>query len=61
MTGRFEVADGSTLLLDEIGELPLEIQAKLLRVLETGEFERLGSTKLFHTKIHEGLSLHPQL
>jgi formate hydrogenlyase transcriptional activator len=44
-TGRFEVADGSTLFLDEIGELSLEVQAKLLRVLETGEFERLGSPK----------------
>ena len=43
--GRFEVADGSTLFLDEIGELSLEVQAKLLRVLETGEFERLGSPK----------------
>jgi transcriptional regulator with GAF, ATPase, and Fis domain len=41
--GRFEVADGATLFLDEIGELPLELQAKLLRVLEHGEFERLGS------------------
>jgi formate hydrogenlyase transcriptional activator len=45
MAGRFEVADGSTLFLDEIGELPLEVQSKLLRVLEEGEFERLGSTK----------------
>jgi PAS domain S-box-containing protein len=43
--GRFEVADGSTLFLDEVGELSLELQAKLLRVLETGEFERLGSPK----------------
>ena len=43
--GRFEVADGSTLFLDEVGELSLEVQAKLLRVLETGEFERLGSPK----------------
>jgi PAS domain S-box-containing protein len=41
--GRFEVADGSTIFLDEIGELPLELQVKLLRVLESGEFERLGS------------------
>ena len=40
--GRFEVAGGSTLFLDEIGELSLDVQAKLLRVLETGEFERLG-------------------
>jgi len=43
--GRFEVADGSTLFLDEVGELSLEVQAKLLRVLETGEFERVGSSK----------------
>ncbi len=43
--GRFEVAHGSTLFLDEIGELPLESQSKLLRVLQEGEFERLGSSK----------------
>jgi formate hydrogenlyase transcriptional activator len=43
--GRFEVADGSTLFLDEIGELSLDVHAKLLRVLETGEFERLGSPR----------------
>ena len=45
MMGRFELADGSTLFLDEIGELPQEVQSKLLRVLEEGRFERLGSTK----------------
>jgi formate hydrogenlyase transcriptional activator len=45
MTGRFEVADGATLFLDEIGDLPQDVQAKLLRVLEQGRFERLGSTK----------------
>jgi len=44
-TGRFEVADGSTIFLDEVGELSLEVQAKLLRVLQEGEFERLGSSK----------------
>jgi len=43
--GRFEIADGSTIFLDEIGELSLELQAKLLRVLQDGEFERLGSSK----------------
>ncbi|MBU1195589.1 MAG: sigma 54-interacting transcriptional regulator [Proteobacteria bacterium] len=43
--GRFEIADESTLFLDEIGELPLDLQAKLLRVLDDGEFERLGSVK----------------
>jgi formate hydrogenlyase transcriptional activator len=42
--GRFEVANNATLFLDEIGELPMDLQAKLLRVVEDGEFERLGST-----------------
>lgn len=42
--GRFEVAHGATIFLDEIGELPLELQAKLLRVIQDGEFERLGSS-----------------
>ena len=42
--GRFEIADGTTLFLDEIGELPSELQPKLLRVIENGEFERLGSS-----------------
>jgi PAS domain S-box-containing protein len=43
--GRFEVADGTSIFLDEIGELPLDLQIKLLRVLEHGEFERLGSSR----------------
>ena len=43
--GRFEIAHGSTICLDEIGELPLEVQAKLLRVIQHHEFERLGSSK----------------
>ena len=41
--GRFELADGGTIFLDEIGDLPLELQAKLLRVLQEGEFERIGN------------------
>jgi len=43
--GRFEVANGGTIFLDEIGEMPLSLQAKLLRVLQDGQFERLGSTR----------------
>jgi PAS domain S-box-containing protein len=43
--GRFEVADASTIFLDEVGELSLEVQAKLLRVLQQGEFQRLGNPK----------------
>jgi formate hydrogenlyase transcriptional activator len=43
--GRFEAANGATLFLDEIGELPMELQSKLLRVIQDGEFERLGSSR----------------
>ena len=43
--GRFELAKGGTIFLDEIGDLPLELQVKLLRVIQEGEFERLGATK----------------
>ena len=43
--GRFEFADGSTIFLDEIGEVPLALQVKLLRVIQDGEFERLGSNR----------------
>ncbi|MGI9317414.1 MAG: sigma-54 interaction domain-containing protein [bacterium] len=43
--GRFEIADGGTIFLDEIGDLPVNLQVKLLRVLQEGEFERLGSSK----------------
>ena len=43
--GRFELADGGTIFLDEIGDVPLEMQPKLLRVLQDGTFERLGSTR----------------
>ena len=43
--GRFEIADSGTLFLDEIANVPLAQQTKLLRVLETGEFERVGSSR----------------
>jgi formate hydrogenlyase transcriptional activator len=43
--GRFELADGGTIFLDEIGELPVELQSKLLRILQEGEFERIGNPK----------------
>ncbi|MBT1063207.1 sigma-54 dependent transcriptional regulator [Bowmanella sp. Y26] len=50
-TGRFELADGGTLFLDEIGNLSLDGQAKLLRVLETGEFERIGGSDTLKVKV----------
>jgi len=49
--GRFELADGGTLFLDEIANIPLNQQAKLLRVLETGEFERVGSSKTHRANV----------
>jgi DNA-binding NtrC family response regulator len=49
--GRFELADGGTIFLDEIGEMPLELQSKLLRVIQDGEFERLGSPKTIKTDV----------
>ena len=50
-TGRFDLANGSTIFLDEIGDLPLETQTKLLRVIETREFERLGSPHPIHVDV----------
>src|SRR5210317_431871 len=49
--GYFEVADGGTIFLDEVGELPLTTQVRLLRVLETGEFIRVGSSKVIKTEV----------
>ena len=49
--GRFEVANGTTIFLDELGELPLELQTKLLQVLQDGEFERLGSSRTIKVNV----------
>ena len=49
--GRFELADGGTIFLDEIGEMPLELQCKLLRVIQDGEFERLGNPRTIKTNV----------
>ena len=49
--GYFEIAEGGTLFLDEVGELPLSTQARLLRVLETGEFIRMGDSKVMKTNV----------
>ena len=49
--GRFELADESTLFMDEIANIPLNLQAKLLRVIETGDFERVGSSKTLHADV----------
>ena len=59
--GRFEIADGSTLFLDEIAEIPLELQAKLLRVLEDGKFERLGSPKTIRADVRVIAATHHDL
>jgi DNA-binding NtrC family response regulator len=50
-TGRFEQADGGTLFLDEIGDLDLDLQAKLLRVLQSGQFERVGGNQTIHVDV----------
>ena len=49
--GRFELANGGTIFLDEIGEMPMELQCKLLRVVQDGEFERLGSSRTITTDV----------
>jgi formate hydrogenlyase transcriptional activator len=59
--GRFETADGSTLFLDEIGELGVDMQAKLLRVVQDGDFERLGSPKTTHVNVRLVAATHRDL
>lgn len=49
--GRYELADGGTIFLDEIGDLPLKMQAKLLRVIQEGEFQRLGGNDTLHVDV----------
>jgi PAS domain S-box-containing protein len=59
--GRFELANGGSIFLDEIGELPLELQAKLLRVLQEGEIERLGDSKTIKINIRVIAATHRDL
>ena len=60
-TGLFEVANGGTIFLDEIGELPLSMQAKLLRVLETGDIRRLGDNQTVHVDVRIVCATHRDL
>jgi transcriptional regulator with GAF, ATPase, and Fis domain len=59
--GRFELADKGTIFLDEIGDLPLEVQAKLLRVLQEGEFERVGSSQSRKVDVRVVAATHQDL
>src|SRR5258708_7743298 len=59
--GRFESANNGSLFLDEIGDIPLELQPKLLRVLQEQEFERLGSTQPIHTNVRLIAATHRNL
>ena len=59
--GRFEAADHGTLFLDEVGDIPLELQAKLLRVLQDQQFERLGSTRTIRTNVRLIAATHRNL
>ena len=59
--GRFELADGGTLLLDEVGDIPIELQSKLLRVLQEREFERLGSSFTLRTNVRVVAATHRNL
>jgi transcriptional regulator with GAF, ATPase, and Fis domain len=59
--GRFEIAHGATIFLDEVGELPLEAQAKFLRVLQQGEFERVGAAKTLKVDVRVLAATNQQL
>jgi two-component system nitrogen regulation response regulator GlnG len=59
--GRFELADGGSLFLDEIGDIPLELQPKLLRAVQEQEFERLGSTHTIHVNVRMIAATHRNL
>jgi transcriptional regulator with GAF, ATPase, and Fis domain len=59
--GRFELADGGTIFLDEIGDLALELQAKMLRALQEGEFERVGSSKALRVNVRVVAATHVDL
>jgi len=59
--GRFELADRTTIFLDEIGDLPLDLQAKLLRVLQEGEFERVGSSQIRRVDVRVIAATHRDL
>jgi transcriptional regulator with GAF, ATPase, and Fis domain len=59
--GRFERADGGTLFFDEVGDLPLDLQPKLLRVIQEREFERLGSAATIHTDVRVICATHHNL
>lgn len=59
--GLFEVANGGTIFLDEIGELPLSMQAKLLRVLESGDIRRVGDNQTFHVDVRVVCATHRDL
>ena len=59
--GRFELANGGTLLLDEAGDIPPALQAKLLRVLQTGQFERVGGTETIQVDVRIIAASHKNL